>query len=92
MKKKVENHKKLPFFGIGKLTPFVKPYRATMILMVVCGIMGTMWDIVITLMERYALNHFIAEHTTDTLAWFIVIYVVGVVATGALSYIACTVR
>ena len=90
MKKKVENHKKLPFFGIGKLIPFVKPYRATMILMVVCGIMGTMWDIVITLMERYALNHFIAEHTTDTLAWFIVIYVVGVVATGALSYVACT--
>ena len=61
MKKKVENHKKLPFFGIGKLIPFVKPYRATMILMVVCGIMGTMWDIVITLMERYALNHFIAR-------------------------------
>ena len=51
MKKKVENHKKLPFFGIGKLIPFVKPYRATMILMVVCGIMGTMWDIVITLMD-----------------------------------------
>ena len=35
MKKKEEKHKKLPFFGIGKLLPFLKPYRAMIIFMVV---------------------------------------------------------
>ena len=91
MKKTEEKHKKLPFFGIGKLLPFLKPYRAMIIFMVVCGVLGTLWDIAVTLMERYALNHFIAEHTTDTLWLFIIAYIVGVVATGVFGY-ACGTR
>ena len=85
MKKTEEKHKKLPFFGIGKLLPFIRPYRTMITVMVVCGILGTMWDIAATLLERYALNHFIAGHTTDTLWLFIIAYIVGVVATGVFG-------
>ena len=91
MKKTEEKHKKLPFFGIGKLLPFIKPYRTMITVMVVCGILGTMWDIAATLLERYALNHFIAGHTTDTLWLFVIFSIIGIVAMGALGY-ACGTR
>ncbi|MBO4528294.1 MAG: ABC transporter ATP-binding protein, partial [Victivallales bacterium] len=91
MKKTEEKHKKLPFFGIGKLLPFIRPYRGMITVMVICGILGTMWDIAATLLERYALNHFIAGHTTDTLWLFVIFSIIGIVAMGALGY-ACGTR
>ena len=35
----------LPFFGVGKILPFVKPYRRTIIAMVICGLLGCVQDI-----------------------------------------------
>ena len=43
----------LPFFGVGKILPFVKPYRRTLIVMVICGLLGSVKDIGMPLFQRY---------------------------------------
>ena len=53
-----QEHKKgLPFFGIGKILPFLKKFRRNLILMVTCGLMGSLVDIILPLFRRYALDH-----------------------------------
>ena len=87
--KNTERKKALPFFGVGKILPFLKKYRATLLIMVVCGLCGTLVDIFIPLFQRYALNHFIGGNTIDTLPYFILLYVAAVLFAGATNYVAC---
>ena len=35
----------LPFFGIPRIAPYARKYGKTLILMVVCGLIGTAMDI-----------------------------------------------
>ena len=72
---KLNEQKSLPFFGIPRLFPYLKKYRKLLTWMVVCGLLGTSVDILMPVLQRYALNHFISGNTLDTLPWFIVIYV-----------------
>ena len=79
----------LPFFGIPRIVPYARKYSRTLAMMVICGLIGTGMDIALPLFQRYALNHFIAGGTTDTLPLFIVIYVLAIVAAGCATFIAC---
>ena len=89
-----QNEKKeqrsLPFFGIGKVLPCLKKYRGVMLAMVTCGLGSTCVDLLVPQFQRYALNHYIAENTLDTLPIFIVVYLCTIVLTGVLNYISCT--
>lgn len=89
-----QNEKKeqrsLPFFGIGKVLPFLKKYRGVMLAMVTCGLGSTCVDLLVPQFQRYALNHYIAENTLDTLPIFLVVYLATIVLTGVLNYISCT--
>ena len=80
----------LPFFGIGRILPFLKKYRRQLLIMVLCGMVGSVMDIAIPLFQRYALNHFIAESTLDTLPIFIAIYFAAVLFAGWTNYISCS--
>ncbi|MBQ4085349.1 MAG: ABC transporter ATP-binding protein [Clostridia bacterium] len=82
--------KSLPFFGLGKIVPFMKKYRAIMTIMVLCGLVTSVIDILIPQFQRYSLNHFIGEGTIDTLPFFIVLYIVAVVIQGTVNYISCS--
>lgn len=84
-----EEKKSLPFFGIGKVLPFMKPYTKVLIVMVSCGLFSTCMDLLIPQFQRYALNHFITGSTLDTLPLFILIYVVSLLVMGAVNYISC---
>lgn len=84
-----EEKKSLPFFGIGKVLPFMKPYTKVLIIMVSCGLFSTCMDLLIPQFQRYALNHFITGSTLDTLPLFILIYVVSLMVMGAVNYISC---
>lgn len=84
-----EEKKSLPFFGIGKVLPFMKPYTKVLIVMVSCGLFSTCMDLLIPQFQRYALNHFITGSTLDTLPLFILIYVVSLMVMGAVNYISC---
>lgn len=72
--KKNDYDVKLKFFGIPKLLPFIKPYRKTMIVMIVLGMAASLIDAIYPLFNQYALNHFVAEKTLDTLTVFVLLY------------------
>ena len=61
------DYKSLPFFGIPRLFPYLKKYRKTLTWMILCGLLGTGVDILMPVLQRYALNHFITLRTLDTL-------------------------
>lgn len=84
-----EEKKSLPFFGIGKVLPFMKPYTKVLIVMVSCGLFSTCMDLLIPQFQRYALNHFITGSTLDTLPLFILIYVISLLVMGAVNYVSC---
>lgn len=86
---KEETHS-LPFFGIGKVLPFIRKHHKVMLAMVVCGLGSTCIDLLVPQFQRYALNHFIAEKTLDTLPLFIALYVVGLLVMGVMTYISCS--
>ena len=79
----------LPFFGIGKVLPYMKKYAKVTILMVTCGLASTGVDLLVPQFQRYALNHFIAEKTLDTLPFFIALYVAILLLMGVLNYVSC---
>lgn len=81
--------KSLPFFGIPKILPYVKKYRHRLMFMIFCGLGGTAVDIVPPLFQRYALNHFIAENTLDTLPWYIALYILTILFAAVMNYTAC---
>ena len=83
-----EQKTSLPFFGIPRLFPYLKKYRKTLLLMVICGLGGTGVDLALPLLQRYALNHYIAERTTDTLALYIVLYVAIILFGAAVNYVS----
>ena len=61
---KQEKEKKgLPFFGIPKLAPYLKPYKMLFFWMVVTGTVGSGMDAIIPLFQQHAIDHFIADKT-----------------------------
>jgi len=84
-----QEKRSLPFFGIGKVLPFLKPYRKVMFVMVFCGLVSTGVDLIVPQFQRYALNHFISENTLDTLPLFIIGYLAVILLTGVVNYISC---
>lgn len=86
----------LPYFGINKLLPYLKPYRGIIICMVILGLTGGLVDIILPLFQRYALNHFIAQGTLDALGSFIAAYVAvlafQVIANTISAYQACQIE
>ena len=79
----------LPFFGIGKLLPFLKKYRHILLLMMVCGLAGSAIDVGGPLFQRYALNHCVTLKTLDTLPWFILGYAAVILLSAGANYISC---
>ena len=81
--------KSLRFFGIPKILPFVRKYRRTLAIMVVCGLAGSAMDVALPLFLRYSLNHFVGQGTLDTLPLFIFVYAVSIVLASAANYMSC---
>ena len=99
MARKKDEHKEyvsLPWFGIPKLLPYLRPYRGIIISMITLGLAGGFVDIIIPLFQRYALDHFIAEGTLDTLGAFIAVYIAvlifQVIANMISAYGACKIE
>ncbi len=74
-KKTEQEHVRLPYFGLNRLFPFLKPYRHILLLMMGLGLVGSLVDIALPLFQRYAINHYIVGGVTDTLTTFILLYV-----------------
>lgn len=81
---------KLKYFGISKLLPFVKPYKKIMISMIIMGALSSLIDSIYPLFNQYALNHFIALKTTDTIVPFIIVYIVILIVFVILNFVSTT--
>lgn len=62
------------FFGLGKMIPFIRPYIVGMLVMILLGTLSSVADSIYPLFNRYAINHYIALGTLDTLTIFILLY------------------
>ena len=58
--------------------------------MIICIFAVSIADIITPLFQKYALNHFIAEKTFDTLPYFIILYLAVIITSSFLNYIACS--
>ena len=81
---------KLKYFGIPKLLPFVKPYKKIMISMIIMGALSSLIDSIYPLFNQYALSHFIALKTTDTIVPFIIVYIVILIVFVILNFVSTT--
>ncbi len=67
--------RKYQFFGLRKIIPYIKPYRKEMIIMVILGVVSSLFDSIYPLFNRYVLNHYLALKTLDTIVYFVALYV-----------------
>lgn len=68
-----------------------RPYTKSMIIMIVTGFICSACDSVFPLFNRYALDHFVAERTLDTLGVFIALYIAVLAVQVAGNYISAAI-
>ena len=88
MTRKKKKEEGLPFFGIPKMMPLVLRYKRAIFVIVWTNIVSAVVDVVRPLFQRYAIDHYVAERTLDTLPLFIVLFV-ALFATQALVNYYC---
>ena len=89
-----ENRKpKLPWFGLKFLAPWIRPYRMTLFLMVVPGILGGLVDIILPFFPDHAIRNFIGKNTTEGMGRFAAVYILvllfQILMNGISAYKAC---
>ncbi len=88
--KENEANVSLKYFGIGKVVPFLKRYRLQIAVMLLGSLATGVVDTILPLFSRYALNHFVAERTLDTLPSYICIYAAAILFSAFNNYYSCT--
>ena len=88
MSQETSKQKNLPFFGIGKVLPYLKKYKKAMFGLMAGSLVGSLVDTGVPLFQRYALNHFIGEGTLDTIVWFVLLYLLLICGGALISYFA----
>lgn len=83
-----EDTKKLRFFGIGRLLPYLQPHKKSLVLMCVLGVFVSLTRAFTPLFQKYALDHFVGMQTMDTLLWFILAYLFCIVFRAVMEYIS----
>ena len=79
---------KVRFFGLGKLRPFLSPYRRMFAAMIVCTVLVGVFNTILPLFQQYAFDNFIAGNTLHGLAPFILLYILCLLVTMVLDFIA----
>lgn len=89
-KNKETEIKTLPWLGIPKLWPYIKPYRKMILQMMTLGILSSLADSVYPLFNKYAINNFIGLGTLKGLSVFTIAYVVVLTLQTIDNYITVT--
>ena len=80
---------KLPLFGIPRVLPYLKEHKKVFVWMVITTALASVIDSVYPLFNQYALNHFIALLTLDTIVIFTLGYIVMIIAQCLLNFVSC---
>lgn len=83
-----EPSKKLKFFGLNRLLPYLKPHMRILVTMCLFGIGVSLSKTLVPVFQKYAMDHFVQESTLDNLLIFIVIYASVIVISGYMNYLA----
>lgn len=59
-----------------RIFPFLKPYKTILLIVLFANIFCSMIDIVLPLLQRYAIDHFIEQQTLEGIGSFVAVYVV----------------
>lgn len=62
-----QKNKKMRFFGVPYILPYVKPYTGRIVFMVFLGIISSLIDSIYPLFNQHIINHNLALGTNDTL-------------------------
>lgn len=79
----------LPHFGIPKLLPYAKPHATRIIGMALMCLVTSGLQVIVPLFQQYAINHYVAEKTLDTLGIFIGLYVIVIALQSGISLWSC---
>lgn len=89
MKKIKYENVKTPFFGLPKLAPFLKPRRKQIILMMIFGVLVSIFDVIIPLFQRYALNNIENGEFEKHFVTFITLAIIAFLGQGTTNYLSC---
>ena len=78
----------LPFFGIGKVLPYLKNYKKPLLILILGCLTGSLVDTGVPLFQRYALNHFIGEGTVEGIWLFAILYFALIGGGALVNYLA----
>ncbi len=78
--------KKLKFFGIPKLVPYIAKYKGLFATLVITCMLTGVLNIVAPLFQEYAIKNFILKETLDGLVWFVIAYVAVTLVTVVLDF------
>ena len=67
----------LPFFGLPRLAVYIRPHRRIFVSMILTNMAVGLFDIFLPLFQSYAINHFVAEKSTDGIGRFAGLYLAG---------------
>ena len=76
---------KLPFFGLGKILPYLKPFWKSFLFIIVMGLLASADDVIMPLFQKHVLNKFIGEGDFSSLGIFIALYFIAVLMSGVLN-------
>lgn len=83
---KNEPAKKLRFFGLGKLRPYIGRYKAIFFIMIFANIAVGVINIILPLFQKYAIDNFIKNQTVAGLPVFTVLYAALLVVSAIIDY------
>ena len=87
---KNEKTTRLPFFGIGRLLPFLGHVKKILTVMVILALSSSIMDVIMPLFQRYALDKFVRGGTMDTAGFFVILYICALLFSATVNYISCS--
>lgn len=69
-----ENFVRLPFFGLPRLLPYLRPYGPSFLMMITLGLVGSAADILFPLFQQYAIDRFVGNGSMDGVTGFVLAY------------------
>ena len=79
----------LPFFGIGRLLPYLGHVKKILAIMVILALMSSVMDVIMPMFQRYALDNFVRGGTMDTVLGFVILYIGALLFSATVNYISC---
>lgn len=78
--------KRLKFFGLGKLKPYIKTYRVLFAVLIFGSVVASVLNTITPLFQQYAIDNFIANKTIDGLITFALLYASVILLCAVVDY------